>query len=225
MNKCSPVTRVLAPSAFGFLWSECRRCYYLQVVHDVRRPAAPFPSIFSKIDSAMKRRFAGDQWHSIGKSGPVFKIAHDETMIRSIPVILTDRGVQIVLRGKFDSVLMLRDSRLIVCDFKTSPVKPEHLDKYWVQLHAYAYALENPDLGSLSVPTVHGLGLAVFEPAAFEHDSDNGAALSGQMQWIDMPRDDSRFMSFLDEVASVLECPEPPAAAGGCQYCAFRKAA
>lgn len=225
MDISNAVTRVLAPSGFGFLWAECKRCYYLQVVQDLRRPRAPFPSIFSKIDAAMKDRFASGEWHSIGPSQPSFKIAHDEQMIRSTPIILPDRDVRIVLRGKFDSVLTFSDSRTVVCDFKTAPVRPEHLDKYWVQLHAYAYALENPALGSLSVPKVDGLGLAVFDPGVFEHDANNGAALSGALQWIDITRDDDRFTAFLDEVAAVLEQPDAPEADGTCQYCQFRKVA
>ena len=225
MNSITPTTRVLAPSAFGFLWAECKRCYYLQVVQDLRRPAAPFPSIFSRIDAAMKRRFAGDEWHSFGPAEPRFKITHDEKLIRSTPIILPRRNVEIVLRGKFDSVLTLSDSRNVVCDFKTAPVRAEHLDKYWVQLHAYAYALEHPSVGSLSVPKVDGLGLAVFEPNAFAYDYENGASLNGIMRWVDMPRDDDRFRSFLDDVAALLEQPEPPPAADGCPFCRFRQAA
>lgn len=225
MTISAPTVRVLSPSDFGFLWDECKRCYYLQVVQDLRRPRAPFPSIFSKIDSAMKRRFVGDEWYTLGPSGPTFKIAYAEQMILSTPIILPSRGVSIAIRGKFDSVLMLRDSRLVVCDFKTAPVKADHLDKYWVQLHAYAYALEHAALGSLSIPKVDGLGLAVFDPEQFEHDAGNGAALLGRMQWIDMQRDDSRFISFLNDVAAILEQPEPPHPSDNCQYCRFRGAA
>ncbi len=219
------VTRILAPSAFGFLWAECKRCYYLQVVQDLRRPGAPFPSIFSRIDSAMKRRFAGDEWHSFGPAQPRFKVAHVEQMVRSVPIILPGRNVEIVLRGKFDSVLMLSDSRKVICDFKTAPVRADHLDKYWVQLHAYAYTLEHPSIGSLSIPKVDGLGLAVFERNDFAYNTEDGASLSGAMQWIDMPRDDDRFKSFLDGVASVLEQPQPPPASDNCQFCRFRRAA
>jgi hypothetical protein len=149
MHSITLTPRVLAPSAFGFLWAECKRCYYLQVVQGMRRPAAPFPSIFSRIDAAMKRRFAGDEWHSFGPSQPRFKIAHNEQMIRSTPIISPGWNVEIILRGKFDSVLTLSDSRKVVCDFKTAPVKDEYLDKYWVQLHAYTYALEHASVGKL----------------------------------------------------------------------------
>jgi hypothetical protein len=195
------------------------------VVTEKTVPSKFVPSIFSKIDAAMKHRFAGDEWHSCGPSEPRFKIAHNEQMVRSTPITLPNRNVEIVLRGKFDSVLTLSDSRNVVCDFKTSPVKPEHLDKYWIQLNAYAYALEHPAVGSLLVPNVDGLGLAVFEPSEFAYDCENGASLNGAMRCIDMPRNDDRFISFLDEVAEVLEQPHPPSASVECQYCRFREAA
>ena len=218
-------TYVLAPSAFGFLWEECTCCYYRHVVQNFRRPSGPFPSIFGKIDIAMKRRFAGDQWHSLGAAQPQFKIAHDEQMIRSLPILFPGRSVAIVLRGKFDSILQFRDGRVVVCDFKTAPIKPENLNKYWIQLHSYAYTLERAATGSLSIPTVDALGLAVFEPDAFAYDGSNGAVLSGAMQWIDVSRDDARFMRFLDGVAAVLENSEPPMPSPECQYCRYRSAA
>lgn len=114
---------------------------------------------------------------------------------------------------------------MVLCDFKTAPVKPEYLDKYWVQLHAYAYALEHPAPGSLHVSTVDRLGLAVFEPGVFSYDTNGGAALSGPMRWIDLARDDDRFISFLSDVAKVIEAVEPPASSRSCGFCRYRLAA
>jgi hypothetical protein len=56
-------------------------------------------------------------------------------------------------------------------------------------------------------------------------DYENGASLNGIMRWIDMPRDDDRLNSFLDEVATVLDPPEPTNASTECQYCRFREVA
>ena len=49
----------LSPSDFAFLWEECRRCFYLKVVSDFKRPSTPMPKIFTTIDQLMKQRFAG----------------------------------------------------------------------------------------------------------------------------------------------------------------------
>lgn len=215
----------LSPSGFGFLWEECKLCYYMQIVHGFRRPSAPFPSIFSKIDSAMKRRFAGNKWHSFGPGQPMFKIAHDEKMVRSTPIVLPGREIAIDLKGRYDSILQFTDGAMVICDFKTAPVKAEHLDKYWVQLHAYAYSVEHPALGSLHVPKIDRLGLAVFDPSDFSYDTNDGASLSGAMQWIGLERDDDRFMAFLNEVAKVIESPEPPKPSHSCEFCRYRNAA
>lgn len=48
----------LAPSAFGFLYDECRACYYSDVHGLRKRPRLPFPSIFSTIDRAMKQHLS-----------------------------------------------------------------------------------------------------------------------------------------------------------------------
>jgi hypothetical protein len=221
------ITHTLAPSGFGFLWEECKFCYYMQIVHGIRRPSAPFPSIFSKIDSAMKNQFAGGRWHSFGANQPKFKLAYDEKTVRSAPISLPNRKVAVDLKGRYDSILEFSDGAMVMCDFKTAPVKQEHLHKYWVQLHAYAYAVEHPAPGSLSVPRIDRLGLAVFEPATFSYDNNDGASLNGVMQWIDMERDDERFLAFLDDVAKVIELPEPPEPSQSCELCRHyqRKAA
>jgi len=32
----------LSPSDFAFLWEQCKRCFYLKVVHGIRQPSMPF---------------------------------------------------------------------------------------------------------------------------------------------------------------------------------------
>ena len=51
-------TVTLSPSDLTFLWSECPRCFYLKYKLQIKRPSAPFPSIFGKIDLLMKGYFA-----------------------------------------------------------------------------------------------------------------------------------------------------------------------
>jgi len=172
----------------------------------------------------MKRRFAEDRWHSFGEGQPSFKIAHGEKVVRSSPIVLPNRQVTLSVKGRYDSILTFEDGSLVLCDFKTASVKPENLDKYWVQLHAYAFALEHPAPGSLSVK-IDRLGLGVFDPASFAYDGEAGGSLSGAMHWIDMQRDDKRFLTFMDDVAAVLEQPEPPVPSPDCSFCSYRIAA
>ena len=50
----------LSPSDLTFLWDECKRCFYLKVRENFRRPSAPFPSIFGLIDRLMKDIYLGE---------------------------------------------------------------------------------------------------------------------------------------------------------------------
>src|SRR5262245_24913680 len=50
----------LAPSDFAFLYAQCPYCFVMKVRYGRARPRTPFPSVFSRIDAAMKERyFAG----------------------------------------------------------------------------------------------------------------------------------------------------------------------
>ena len=42
----------LSPSDFGFLYDECKKCFYHKVKHGLNRPRGIMPSIFTKIDYA-----------------------------------------------------------------------------------------------------------------------------------------------------------------------------
>src|SRR5207249_9840180 len=90
------------------------------------------------------------------------------------------------------------------------------------QLHAYAYALENPSPGQFALGPVSKLGLLVFEPSIFTNRNGGHASLGGGLSWIEIPRDDAFFFRFLDEVLSVLDQPSPPAGAPSCEWCQYR---
>jgi hypothetical protein len=172
--------------------------------------------------AGMKVCFTPGAWHAFGPGEPTFQIAHEERFIRSAPIVFPTHDVTLVLRGRYDSILRFSDGSLVVCDFKTAPVKSEYLDKYWVQLHAYAYMLEHPGIGSLALPKIDRLGLGVFEPTTFQHNGVGGATLQGAMKWIDMGRDDQRFMNFLESVAAILGAPTAPKPSPNCGYCQYR---
>ena len=169
----------------------------------------------------MKRCFAASEWHRFGPSQPRFKIEHDEKMVRSAPISLPGHSIAVAIKGRYDSIVLFENGQRAVCDFKTAPVKPEFLDKYGTQLHAYAYALENPAPTSLQPGKIHRLGLAVFEPRSFAYDGYDCAQLSGEMRWLEVPRNDTAFFCFIDEVMTLLESPMPKPSAH-CSYCKYR---
>jgi hypothetical protein len=71
---------------------------------------------------------------------------------------------------------------------------------------------------ALRLRSVHGF--LCFSPDEFEASGTKGALL-GDLEWIEIPRDDEAFQAYLTEVLSVLELPEPPPASPDCAWCSW----
>jgi CRISPR/Cas system-associated exonuclease Cas4 (RecB family) len=216
-------TYKLSPSDLTFLWDECKRCFYLKVVHKIARPSAPFPAIFTRIDGLMKDFFAGKNTHEIFPGLPPGLVQFGEKWVESQPISLPEHSSICYIRGKFDTVVRFDDSSYGVVDFKTSTPKPTHLAFYGRQLHAYAYALEHAEVSKFSLSPISRLGLLVVEPNEMERTADGRIAYLGEVTWQEVPRDEAAFLLFLGEVMSVLEQPTPPEPAEKCAYCQYRQ--
>jgi hypothetical protein len=211
---------MLSPSDFAFLWDDCPRCFYLKVVRKQPRPRSPFPSVFGRIDRAMKQHYLGERSETLAEGMPVGVIGRGDRWVKSVPLRPPGCSATCTIRGFVDVLIDCDDGSTGIVDFKTTVPKAEHLTTYSRQLHAYAVALEHPF--SARATEVSSLGLLCFLPESYE--AENGkAGLFGAVQWIDVPRDDQRFSEFLGEIVSVLEEPNPPPAAPGCAWCALRE--
>lgn len=214
----------LSPSDFAFLWEECQRCFYLKIVAGFRRPPGPFPRIFGTIDNAMKDCFMKRRTEEIVPAMPPGVVAFGEEWVESTSIEVPGRESTCYIRGKFDTVLQLDDGTYGVIDFKTTRSSPKHLAKYSRQLHAYAWALENPAPDTFSVSPVSKFGLLVYEPGRFMHEVNADASLTGRLEWVEIPRDDDDFISYLSDVVELLELPEPPPPSSSCVWCQYRDA-
>lgn len=145
-------------------------------------------------------------------------------------------------RTQVDCLVRFDDKTFGVIDFKTSQSAKSAL--YARQLHAYAYALESPSPNSeLARCRVSDMGLVVYTPTGFHTPrassssaaggqamTRHAAALTGELEYVHVPRDDGAFMNFLARVLDVLVLPQappppPPARRGrsfsSCPYCQF----
>ncbi|MFQ5801553.1 MAG: PD-(D/E)XK nuclease family protein [Candidatus Methylomirabilales bacterium] len=159
---------------------------------------------------------------AVGIPGGV--IAYGDEWVESNRMTRTGRSSTCYLRGRFDTVIKFDDGTYGVMDFKTSEAKPNQVSLYARQLHAYAYALENPAPRKLGLSPITRLGLLVFQPARFSHDRAGKASLAGNLTWLEIPRDDAAFLQFVDDVLSILERPAPPDGAPSCEWCQYREA-
>ncbi len=220
-----PTPWKLSPSDLTFLWDECPRCFYLKVVHGINRPWGAFPKIFNRIDKLMKNYFEGKPASQISPTLPEGVVRFGEKWVTSEMIQLPGHSTACYIKGKFDVVLEFNDHSYGVVDFKTSEAKPEHARFYSRQLHAYAYALENPAPKGLSLQPIHHLGLLCVEPIMMDRALQDRIAYVGDAVWMDCPKNVPEFLSFLDKVVTLLELPSPPPAGANCGWCEYREAA
>jgi len=214
----------LSPSDFAFLWEECRRCFYLKVARGFARPRMAFPQIFNAIDSAMTARYNGMHAQAITSGMPDGVIRLSQKWVRSRPIPVGTEGRTCCISGRLDALIVFDNDTYGVIDFKTSKASGEHIPLYSRQLHAYAYALENPTPRQLPLGPVTKLGLLVFEPIKFVHNIDQTADLKGSLTWVEIRRDDEAFFEFMRQVISVLAQPLPPEPNRDCMWCQYRQA-
>lgn len=212
----------LNPSDFAFLWEECKRCFYLKVVNNFQRPRPIMPKIFRVIDTQMRAYFAGKRTGEFVPALTSGVFEYGEKWLESKSIAVPEHSSTCFIYGRFDTLIKFDDKTYAVVDFKTSERKEEHIPLYARQLHAYAYALENAAPGKFAAGPITRLGLLVFEPSMFTKLGDGTASLSGDLSWIEIPRDDGEFLGFLGEVLNVLEQPTHPAGASSCEWCSYR---
>ncbi len=214
----------LSPSDFAFLWDDCKRCFYLKVARGFQRPRGIMPKIFTTIDNKMKQCFDGKPTSEFVAALPKGVVKYADQWVESKPIAFPGHHSECYLRGKFDTVIEFEEGGYAVIDLKTSEAKNEHVSLYGRQLHAYAYALENAAPGGLALRPIKKLGLLVFEPTSFSQQREIKATLSGELTWVEIPRNDRGFLRFLGEVMDVLEQPNPPSGADTCEWCRYRDA-
>lgn len=209
----------IGPSDLTFLWQDCPRCFYRQIVLGVRRPRIPMAKIYSVIDQGMKAALNGARTDIIPEM-PRGTFAFEEQWVESVPISVPGHAFLCRIRGRFDIAVTLDDGTFGIPDLKTASVKDAHISLYAHQLWAYAYAVEHPAPGKPRFSPVTMLGLVVFEPDAFVHRR-GGGFLAGDVRWIELKRDDAAFMTLLDQVLSVLEQPSTPPASPSCEFCRY----
>jgi hypothetical protein len=215
----------LSPSDLTFLWDECPRCFYLKVVQGFTRPSTAFPKIFNRIDKLMKGFFENQPTAEVAPELPDGVVKLGEKWVTSQPILLPGHSAACFIKGKFDTVVEFTDHSYGVIDFKTSETRSEHVAFYSRQLHAYAYALENPAPKSLGLSPVHRLGLLCVEPMTMNGMAPDQVAYIGKKTWLEIPLDYAQFLAFLDQILSVLEQPDPPDSSPDCVWCQYRQAA
>ncbi len=211
----------LSPSDLTFSYEGCKRCFYLKMVEGIAQPSMPLPSIFSKIAGLLKNHYDGKPTSELHKDLSPGIVSHGEKWVRSQTIKLPNHEATCYINGRFDIVISFDDGTYGVIDFKTSNPSKDSARMYSRQLHAYAYALEHPAPGKLSLSPVTKLGLLYFYPDNINQQSIERLNYGAEIVWVEVEKDEQGFMSFIDEVLNVLELPEAPEHSPNCQWCSY----
>ncbi len=211
----------LSPSDLTFAYEGCKRCFYLKMVHGIVQPSMPLPSIFSKIAGLLKDHYDGKPNSELHVDLPPGVVSHGEKYVRSDIIQLPDHEATCYINGRFDIVVSFDDGTYGVIDFKTSNPSRDSANMYSRQLHAYAYALEHPAPGKLSLSPVTKLGLLYFYPDSVNQQNIDRLFYEADITWIEIEKDEQGFLKFIDEVLGVLELSEAPEHSPNCQWCSY----
>jgi len=212
----------LSPSDLTFLYDGCKHCFVMKVKHGITQPSIPLPSVFSRIAALQKDFYTDKRLEGIAPGLPNGVIRHGEKWVRSAPIQFPGKESTCYIAGRFDIVAELDDGSYAVLDFKTGSPSNDKTNMYARQLHSYAYCLENPADGALTLAPVTRLGLLYFIPEEIIRGEKGLQTLEGPMQWIAIERNDEAFLGFLGDVIDVLDGPIPEPDPEDCPWCKYR---
>jgi hypothetical protein len=213
----------ISPSDLTFLYDGCKRCFYLKVKHGISQPSIPLPSIFTKIAGLLKEYYDGKRTEKLHAGLPPGLVKYGEKPIESSVFNFENHKDTCYIKGRFDVVLEFDDGTYGVIDYKTANPEGEASKSYGRQLHSYAYALENPAPGSLKLAPVSMIGLLYFHPTSVSQRDLKSLSFDSKIHLINVQRNNEEYLKFIEDVLGLLESPQPPAPALGCQWCDYLK--
>ena len=145
--------QTLSPSSIS-LFLECRRCFWLDLVKGIKRPAGIFPSLPSGMDGILKAHF--DTHRQKGEHPEELK-GFDVKLFPDIKKLeewrnnrkglrFEDNGF--TLMGAIDDMLVTADGKYAPLDFKTRgyPKKDDTHSFYQHQMDIYSFLLDKNGL-------------------------------------------------------------------------------
>lgn len=205
----------LSPSDFRYLWEDCKHCYYQKVKYGITLPTIGLPGVFSKMNSLLQNTIMGMDLREINSSLPPGKVEVKEGYLRSFPI---PPSKDCFISGRFDFVSRLDDGSYAVIDFKITDPTEEKIQKFFRQLHAYKFALENPAVGEAK--KVSKMGVIAITPDSIEFPGDK-VIFTSSPQFFEIKENMESFYEFISEVSKLLNGPKP-ATSENCAWCKYR---
>lgn len=207
----------LSPSDFKYLYEDCKHCYYQKAKGLIKElPSIGMPGVFTRMNSLLQNAIIGMDLKEINSQLPSGKIEVKEGFLKSKPIPPAN---DCFISGRFDIASKLNDGTYSVIDFKITDPNEDKIQKFFSQLHAYKFALENPDFGTPK--KVSKMGIIAINPEEISFPGDN-VIFKAKPQWFEIEEDMERFYAFINEISKLLNGPVPPENPEGCKWCKYR---
>ncbi len=219
------------------LFTQCPRCFWLDVRLKIRRPNSPPFNINKAIDELFKKEF--DRYRTQGKPHPIMS----DNQIKAIPYAHDDlntwrtnftgvttlhKPTNLHVFGAVDDVWVGDDDQLIVVDYKaTSKATPVNLDADWQisykrQMEVYQWLLRQNDF------QVSDVGYFVYTNARLDLDGFNDH-LEFHTKLIPYTGNDAWVEPTLLKMKQCMDSDDMPpvgeaAMGGSCDYCGYARA-
>lgn len=208
-------TYKLSPSDFAYLWKDCKHCFYQKVKLGVYY-SGPFPAMFGRINNLLQNSIMGMNLKDVHPDLPSGIIEIQEGYMVSKPI----DGTECYISGRFDILSRLDDGTYAVIDFKITTPEEEKIQKYSSQLHAYKFALENPNNGKAPLK-ISKLGIVSVLPEKMKL-VEGKIVFTAQPKWHPVKEDMDSFYKMVKEISTLLNGDLPPVS-DTCSLCVYRK--
>lgn len=179
-------------------------------------PSIGMPGVFSKLNSLLQNAIIGMDLREIDSNLPSGKIEVKEGFLKSKPIPPAN---DCFIGGRFDIASRLEDGTYSVIDFKITDPTEDKIQKFFAQLHAYKFALENPAFGEPK--KVSKMGVVTINPVEVLFPG-NIVDFKAKTQWFEIAEDMDRFYGFIAQVSKLLNGPIPAADPDNCKWCYYR---
>ena len=190
------------------LFNECKLCFWLKYKKGIKRPGVPVATIANGLDRVIKEYM--NRYRP--KVPPFLKGKIPGKLIEELPASLTFEHKGIILKGKLDECVVLKNGMHAALDHKTKGfgVKEIHAS-YQLQMDGYTYLLRENG---------HKTGDVAFLAYYIPDFGELHKGIPFKLDVRELKVNPDRIPKLLDEIRELLEGdgPEPSEECGFCKF-------
>ncbi len=206
---------MISPTTMN-LFVECPRCFYLHYHQGLKRPEAPFPTLFSALDRIIKQYF--QQYRNQGVLPPLVRDKLPKGKLGNLPSLdlRFEHPAGVMIYGRLDECFEYPDGAIVPVDHKTRASAPEEVHPaYQLQANVYSALLQWKD-----IPTRPEAFFLYYIPTG----SSGRDLLKGLLLDVVAKKVETSILEveeLVQKISEVLFSPEIPDSNPDCIYCQY----